>query len=338
MRLRRTAAAGALAISVLASGCQLVDLYRLPAATAGKKCSKVGDFAADWFNVLQCKENRRWKIVTSVQQAEQWLVDLERAQNPLSMTAVIDSASAMNGPWIRVSGWVKSSGPSFDYWPYAVLKVNGQLEASRAANADLSTSPAAAPKLTGSSSLDEGPIRTDLPADAWAFDVMVNATAPTNEVCIASYIYQEVTDDTELDGREACVTVVTPKYTSRSQPALLIDTVTTGPSQLTIDGWGLPADQYPSAGTPLPQLSLELYERNTDKELGPFSPIPLMIARPDVAAAIPGLSTTILGFSYTVSLAPGEWSLCLSRSNTGRIANSSIDNRAFDCRDVTVPA
>ncbi|MEI2697452.1 MAG: hypothetical protein V9E94_03545 [Microthrixaceae bacterium] len=39
----------------------MIDLYRLPAATAGKKCSKVGDFAADWFNVLQCKENRRWE-------------------------------------------------------------------------------------------------------------------------------------------------------------------------------------------------------------------------------------------------------------------------------------
>jgi len=69
---RRTLAASIAIIAcagILTTACQPSDVYNLPRARSGAKCTSPGSFARDTTNVLQCSPKRRWAVNMPISRA-----------------------------------------------------------------------------------------------------------------------------------------------------------------------------------------------------------------------------------------------------------------------------
>lgn len=85
MRSRRTWVAAIAIIAgtaTLSTACQPSDVYNLPRARSGAKCTNVGSFARDATNVLQCSPKRRWAVNMPISRAVTLINAYNRSVTP----------------------------------------------------------------------------------------------------------------------------------------------------------------------------------------------------------------------------------------------------------------
>lgn len=149
---------------------------------------------------------------------------------------------------------------------------------------------------------------------AHGFEVPLPLQAGTSEVCITA-VNTGAGGDTAL----GCRTVVIDPPDQGRNPIGNFESLTVSGNTATATGWALDPDTTRS-------IAVHLYVNGAGKEYIASA------ARPDVAAAFPGMGAAH-GFSAQLTLPAGRSEVCAYGINTGR-----GDNTFLGCRTVTVAA
>ncbi len=335
-RNRKALVVRCLVVAVALSGCDLRSLSGLRFAKVGTRCTKAGDFARDVSFVLVCGRKKTWERKMSVSEADTLLRDYEQRTNPRRIEGAIDSVSAMNGPWIRVQGWAISSQPTFELPLQVGMSVNGREAAILPTNQRLQVRTANEYDLTGTDSVYRFPRPSDV-SQASGIDVMVNATARINEVCLTTKEWNFGNGGAVLDPRLVCTTFEADDWIDPNELPFSMDQIQIAPEEVTVTGWALPLNESAYGSYRLPDLSVGFYSEDYQDYYWVDSPVDLLIPRPDVAALYPGYGDS-LGFSVTEELFEGYWTVCTFRRNEGRIVLPLASGESRDrCARIRVP-
>lgn len=336
-RNRKALVVGCLVVAVALSGCDLRSLSGLRFAKVGTRCTKAGDFARDVSFVLVCGRKKTWERKMSVSEADTLLRDYEQRTNPRRIEGAIDSVSAMNGPWIRVQGWAISSQPTFELPLQVGVSVNGREVPTIPTNQKLQVRTASERQLTGADTVTRTVRPTDV-GSASGVDVMVNATARVNEVCLMAKEWSFSGGAPVLDPHLHCTTFEAQDWIDPIELPFSMDDVQVSPERITVTGWALPINEAAYGSYRFPEISVGFYSEDYEEYYFVDSPVDLLTPRPDVAALYPGYGEN-LGFSVTEEVSAGYWTVCTFRRGEGRIvwALASGETRPR-CARVSVPS